>query len=82
MALQPRLMREASILGDRNTMWLRLIGRLRPDVTRALALTRTNELFRRLVTEEAGGKVTPDTKTAIAKLATELVPSRRFSGWC
>ncbi|MBM3958005.1 MAG: ABC transporter permease, partial [Gemmatimonadetes bacterium] len=74
MALQPRLMREASILGERNTMWLRLIGRLRPDVAGALALTRTNELFRQLVTEEAGDKVTPETKTAIAKLATELVP--------
>ena len=74
MALQPRLMREASILNERNTMWLRLIGRLRPGVTWAQALTRTNELFRRLVTEEAGEKVTPETKTAIAKLATELVP--------
>jgi predicted permease len=81
MAQQPRLMREASFLDDRNTMWLRLIGRLRSQVTRAQALTRTNDLFHRLVAEEAGEQATPETKTAIARLTTELVPfARGFSG--
>ena len=80
MALQPTLMREASVLDQRNFMWLRLIGRLRPDVTRAQALLRTNELFRRLVTEEAGEKAGLETKMAIAKLATDLEPfARGFS---
>jgi predicted permease len=80
MALQPRLMRDASFLDDRNSMWLRLIGRPWPHVTQAQALTRTNDLFRRLVAEEAGEKGTPETKTAIARLTTELVPfARGFS---
>jgi predicted permease len=73
MAMQPQLMREASYLDDRNTMWLRLIARLRPGVTREQALARTNDLFRRLVTEEAGRDVTPGTRAAIARLATDLM---------
>ncbi len=74
MAMQARLMRDASFLGDRNTMWLRLIGRLRPGVSAEQARARTSDLFRRLVTEEAGTEVTPDTKAAIARLATDVVP--------
>ncbi|MEW5983992.1 MAG: ABC transporter permease [Acidobacteriota bacterium] len=74
MALQPQLMREASFLEDRQVMWLRIIGRLRPDVSREQALVRTNELFRRLVAEEAGAGASPEAKAAIARLGTDLAP--------
>ena len=80
MAMQPWLMREASFLDDRNMMWLRLVGRLRPGMSGEHALTRTNESFRQIVSEEAGAQATPATKTAIARLTTELVPfSKGFS---
>jgi predicted permease len=54
-------------------MWLRLIGRLRSGVTAETAQARTVDLFRQLVTEEAGTGITPDTAAAIAKLSTDLV---------
>lgn len=73
LAMQPQLTRESSFLDDRNLMWLRLIGRLRSGVTAELALARTNDLFRRLVAEEAGPGMSAETGQAIARLETQLV---------
>jgi predicted permease len=74
LAMQSQLMRGPSDLEDRNTMWLRLIGRLRPGITAEQAAARTNDLFHRLLMAEAGSEVTVETRGEIGKLTTELVP--------
>jgi len=80
LAMQAQLTREPSFLDDGNTMWLRLIGRLRRGVTVEQAQARVNELFRRLVAQEAGAGISPETRQAIAGLQTPLVSfARGFS---
>ena len=71
---QPTLMREDSLLEERNVLWVRLIGRLAPGVTIERARARTNELFRRLLEAEAGASLSLEMKKEIDKLSIDLVP--------
>lgn len=80
LAMQPELMRDASFLEDRQLMWLRIIGRLRPGVGLDQALARTNDVFRQLVAAEAGAGASPESREAIARLSTELAPFARGFG--
>jgi len=80
LAMQSQIMREPSNLEDRETMWLRLLGRLGSGVSEESAQASTNELFRSLVADAAGSEPSQESKQAIAALGTELVPfSRGFS---
>ncbi len=80
LAMQPALTRDASYLEDPNLMWLRIVGRLRDGVSPPRATADVNSLFRRLVTEEVGSDLSPDTAATIARLGTEVVPfARGFS---
>lgn len=80
LMMQAEIMREASHLDDRETMWLRIIGRLDPAMTAANGALRTNDLFRRLVAGTASSQVSEESRQRIVGLATELVPfSRGFS---
>jgi len=86
LAMQPQLTRESSFLDDRNTMWLRLVGRLRSGETAERAQAGTNVLLRRLVAEETGAAITPENRETIARLETRLVSfahglSRMRLGW-
>ncbi len=74
LAMQAQLMRGPSDLEDRNTMWLRLLGRRRPDVPPAQAAARIDELFHRLLIAEAGAEVTAQIRAEVGKLTIELVP--------
>jgi predicted permease len=74
LAMQVQLERGPSFLEDRNTMWLRILGRVRGGVSPEQASERTNDLYHRLLLEEAGADVTPETREGIARLTTELVP--------
>ncbi len=81
LAMQAELERSRRVLADRNVMWLRIIGRLPPQVSPDLAATRTNELFHRLLVAEAGTEVTPRGKLEIERLTTHLTPfAKGFSG--
>jgi predicted permease len=74
LAMQAQLERGDAVLGDRNVMWLRIIGRLPPAVSPQQAEARTNNLFHRLVTQEAGTEVTSEAKLEIERLTTHLAP--------
>jgi predicted permease len=55
-------------------LWLRIIGRKEPGVTEEQAAAHTDALFRRLLMEEAGTDVTPDSEFALSQLSVELTP--------
>jgi len=74
LAMQAQLERDEPILGDRNVMWLRILGRLSPAVSPEQAAARTNELFHRLLVAEAGMEITPEAKLEIERLSTHLAP--------
>jgi predicted permease len=74
LAMQSQVMREPSRLENRDMMWLRIIGRLRPDVTAGRAYRSTNDLFHRLMMEEAGSGLTPETQRTIANLTIDVSP--------
>jgi len=74
LAMQAQLMRAPSDLGNRDSMWLRIVGRLRPGLAVAQATAGTNDLYRQLVTAEAGTEISPETTEGIARLSTELFP--------
>jgi predicted permease len=74
LAMQAQLERGDAVIGDRNVMWLRIIGRLPPTVTPHQAEARTNDLFHRLLTQEAGTEVTSEAKLEIERLTTHLAP--------
>ena len=74
LAMQSEITREPSFLDDRERMWLRILGRLDPSVTVQAAAARTNEIFRRVVTDAAGSELSAESKGTIAALATELEP--------
>jgi len=81
LAMQGELERSERQLPDRNTMWLRIIGRLPPQVSPELAAARTNELFHRLLVAEAGTEITPRGTLEIQRLTTHLTPfAKGFSG--
>ena len=81
MMMQPQIMREASRLEDQNSMWLRIVGRLKPTVAAGQAGARTNALFHELLKEEAGSNVTPELENAISKLTIDVVPfAKGYSG--
>ncbi len=81
LAMQAQLTRGPSDLDDRNILWLRLVGRRQRGIEAEQAAARTNDLFQRMLVKEAGSDLTPDTRQAIARLTTELVPFERgFSG--
>ena len=80
MAMQAELERVPSVLDDRQTMWLRVLGRLEEGVSVEAAEARTNEIFRRVVTDTVGSELTEESREVIAALATDLVPfSKGFS---
>jgi predicted permease len=74
LAMQAQLERDDSTLGDRNVMWLRIIGRLPAAVSREQAEGRTNDLFHRLVALETGTEVTSEAQLQIERLTTHLAP--------
>ncbi len=74
LAMQAQLERGDAVLGDRNVMWLRIIGRLPPAVSPQQAEARTNDLFHRLVAQEAGTEVTSEARLEIERLTTHLAP--------
>jgi predicted permease len=81
LAMQAELERGEPQLADRNIMWVRIIGRLPPEVSPELATARTNDLFHRLLVAEAGTEVTPRGKLEIERLTTHLTPfAKGFSG--
>ncbi|MGD8817294.1 MAG: ABC transporter permease, partial [Acidobacteriota bacterium] len=73
MAMQSELMRDASRLNARGTMWLRAIGRLAPGVSPERAQARSDQLLHQLVLAEVGDDVTPEIEGAVSRLSTELV---------
>jgi len=73
MAMQSELMREASRLEQRGTMWLRTIGRLAPGVEVGQAQTRSDQLLHQLLLEEVGTAVTPQIERELSQLNAELV---------
>jgi predicted permease len=80
LAMQAELERAEPVLDDRNTMWLRIIGRLSPEVDPEVAEARTNALFRRLLVAEAGTEVASEDRLRIERLTTHLAPfARGFS---
>jgi len=81
MMMQPQILRAPSQLEDRNTMWLRLVGRLLPDVSPEQARLGMTQLFQSLVRDEAGSELTPELDEEIAHATLQLVPfDRGFSG--
>ncbi len=74
MMMQSQLRREPSYLDDSNIMWLRIIGRLQPEVSEVQAAERTQTLFHQLVTDEAGSEITPEVEQAISQLSMKLTP--------
>ena len=80
MAMQAEIERVPSVLDDRHTMWLRILGRLEPGLSAEAGEARVNELFRRIVTDQVGSDLSEESRQTIAALATELVPfSKGFS---
>ncbi len=81
MMMQASIMRDDSRLDDRDSMWLRIVGRLKPPVSTAQAGDRTDALFRELVREEAGSELTPEIEGNISQLSIEMVPfAKGYSG--
>jgi hypothetical protein len=72
LAMQSQVMREPSRLEDRGTLWLRIVGRLKPGISAEQAHALTNDLFHRLMKEEAGSVLTPELERDIAKLTIDV----------
>ncbi len=81
MMMQAELERAPRILDEKNDMWLRVFGRLKPKVTATQAEERTNELFHRLLEDEAGSEITPEVADAIDELNIDVAPfAKGFAG--
>jgi predicted permease len=80
MAMQAEIERVPSVLDDRHTMWLRILGRLETGVSAEAGEARVNELYRSIVTDQVGSDLSEESRQTIAALGTELVPfSKGFS---
>jgi predicted permease len=81
MMMQVELTLDEPFLDDQNAMWLRVIGRLEEDVSPTQAAGRANNLFHRLLLDEAGSEVTPEVEQAIAQLNLEMTSfAKGFGG--
>jgi predicted permease len=75
MMMQAELTRSASFIDDRNILWLRLIGRKEPGVSREQAAEQTEALFHQLVIEEMGSETTPEVvEETLSQLKVTLTP--------
>ncbi len=74
MMMQAELTRSPSYIEDRNTMWLRLIGRLESGISAEQAAEQTEALFHQLLIEELGSETTPEVEGELSQLHTKLTP--------
>ncbi|HEX6729064.1 MAG TPA: ABC transporter permease [Pyrinomonadaceae bacterium] len=72
LSFQPQIDMRASSLEDKQSYWLTLIGRLRPDVSLEQASAEVNLSLRQFLTEQAGSKLSDERKRGIENTFIQL----------
>jgi predicted permease len=77
LAFQPQIELRSSYVDRADAYWLKVIGRLAPNATRALAQTATTVALRQFLTSTAGTTLTPERELEIQKSYVELADGAR-----
>src|SRR5436309_163108 len=77
LVFQPQIELRPTNLDRTDAYWLKLIGRLAPNATRAPAQMATTVALRQFLTSAAGTKLTPERELEIQKSYVELVDGAR-----
>ncbi len=77
LVFQPQIELTASRLTDTSDYWLAGIARLKPGETLAHANAIVNVQLRQFLTAQAGGKLSQNDRTRIARTSIQLVPGAR-----
>ncbi len=75
MMMQASLMPGREWLGRRNVGWVRVLGRLKPDVSYTRAQAGMEVLLHQLIADELGSRITDEHRKAIGQLRVEILPA-------
>ncbi len=77
MMMQAQVMPGKNWLTRRNVGWVRIVGRMKPGMTSTQAEAQINVLFKQLLTQEIGSKITEEQQRFIRELKLALVHGGR-----
>jgi len=77
MMMQAQVMPGKEWLKRTNVSWVRIVGRLKPGISLAQAEAQLNVLFKGILTQELGDKITDQQRMAIRELKLALNPGGR-----
>lgn len=80
MMMQPAVMPGRPFLKQRNAVWVNVMGRLKPGVSQRQAGAALAMLWRQILTDEEGSKITENDRREIAQAVLKTEPGEKGFG--